>query len=78
MKVRIRLIGARPNFYIISDNTNVSFEIVDCSLYNRRITLKDDYHKKQWDMLAYNPVENNYWETLVKTFIIRSRQNQFI
>ena len=78
MKVRIRLIGARPNFYIISDNTNVSFEIVDCSLYNRRITLKDDYHKKQWDMLAYNPVEYNYWETLVKTFIIRSRQNQFI
>ena len=48
MKVRIRLIRARPNFYLISDNPNVSFGIVGCSLYNRRITLKDDYHKSEW------------------------------
>ena len=59
MKVRIRLIRARPNFYMISDNPNVSLGIVDCSLYNRRITLKDDYHKKRMDMLAYSPVEYN-------------------
>ena len=78
MKVRIRLIRARPNFYIISDNPNVSLGIVDCSLYNRRITLKDDYHKKRMDMLAYSPVEYNYLETLAKTFIIPARQNQFI
>ena len=30
------------------------------------------------DMLAYNPVEFNYLETLAKTFIIPARQNQFI
>ena len=78
MKVRIRLIRARPNFYLISDNPNVSLGIVDCSLYNRRITLKDDYHKKRMDMLAYSPVEYNYLETLAKTFIIPVRQNQFI
>ena len=78
MKVRIRLIRARPNFYMISDNPNVSLGIVDCSLYNRRITLKDDYHKKRMDMLAYSPVEYNYLETLAKTFIIPARQNQFI
>ena len=46
MKVRPRLIRARPNFYMISDNPNVSLGIVDCSLYTRRIALKDDYHKK--------------------------------
>ena len=46
MKVRIRLIRARQNFYMISDNPNVSLGTVDCSLYKRRITLKDDYHKK--------------------------------
>ena len=45
MKVRLRLIRARPNFYMISDNPNVSLRIVDCSLYTRRIALKDDYHK---------------------------------
>ena len=78
MKVRLRLIRARPNFYMISDNPNVSLGIVDCSLYTRRIALKDDYHKKRMDMLAYTPVEFNYLGTLAKTFIIPARQNQFI
>ena len=78
MKIRLRLIKARPNFYIISDNPNVSLGIVDCSHYTRRIALKDDYHKKGMDMLAYAPVEYNYLETLAKTFIIPARQNQFI
>ena len=29
--VRIRLIRATPNFYMISDNRNVSLKFVDCS-----------------------------------------------
>ena len=78
MKIRLRLNRARPKFYMISDNTNVSLGIVDCSFYTRRIALKDDYHKKRMDMLAYAPVEYNYLETLAKTFIIPARQNQFI
>ena len=78
LKTRLRLIRARPNFYMISDNRNVSLGIVDCSLYTRRIALKDDYHKKRMDMLAYAPVEYTYLETLAKTFIIPARQNQFI
>ena len=78
MKIRLRLIGARPSFYMISDNPNVSLGIVDCSLYTRRIAPKDDYHKKRMDMLAYVPVEYNYLETLAKTFIIPARQNKFI
>ena len=77
MKIRLRLIRARSNFYMVSDNPNVSLAIVDCSLYTRRIALKDDYHKKM-DMLAYAPVEYLYLETLAKTFIIPARQNQFI
>ena len=63
---------------MISDNPNVSLGIVDCSLYTRRFALKDDYHKKQLDMLAYTPVEFNCLKTLAKTFIIPARQNQFI
>ena len=62
---------------MISDNPNVSLGIVDCSLYTRRIALKDDYHKKRMDMLAYTPVEFNYLETFAKTFIFPARQNQF-
>ena len=52
MKVRVQLIRARPNFCMISDNPNVILGIVDCSVYTRRIALKDDYHKKRWDMPA--------------------------
>ena len=47
MKVRIRLIRARPNFYMISENPNVSLRIVDCPLYTRRVMLKEDYHKEK-------------------------------
>ena len=78
MKIRLRLIRARPNFYMISDNPNVSLGIVDCSLYTGRIALKDDYHKKRIDMHAYAPVGYNYLGTLAKTFIIPARQNQSI
>ena len=56
MKTRLRLIRAGPNFYMISHNPNFSLGIVDCSLYTRRIALKDDNHKKRMDMLAYTPV----------------------
>ena len=78
MKNRLRLIRARPNFYVISDNFNVSLENVDRSLYTRRIALKEGYHQKRMDMLAYTPVEYNNLETLAKTYIIPSRQKQFI
>ena len=77
-KLRLRLIRDRPNFYMISDNPNVSLGIVDCSLYTRRIALEDDYHKKRMDLLAHTPAEFNYLETLAKTLIIPARQNQFI
>ena len=78
MKLRLRLLRATPNFYMISDNPNVSLGIVDCSLYTRRNALKDDYHEKRMDKLAYAPVEYNSLETLARTFIIPTRQNQFI
>ena len=64
MKVRLRLNRARSNFYMISDNPNISLGIVDCSLYTRRIALKDDYHKKRMDMLFYIPVESTLWKLL--------------
>ena len=57
MKIRLRLIRAGPNFYMISDNPKVSLGFVDCSFHTRRFALKDDYHKKRMDMLAYARVE---------------------
>ena len=78
MKNRLCLIRARPKFYMISDNPNVSLGSVDCSFHPHHIALKDDYHKKRMDLLAYAPVECNCLETLANTFIIPARQNQFV
>ncbi len=77
MKIGLRLIRARPSFYLISDNSNVSFRIVVFLLYNCRIALKGDYHKKRMNMLEYRPVEYNQLENLAKFFIIPTRENQF-
>ena len=78
MKGRIRLIRARPNLYMISENPKVSLGHADCSPYTRRVMLKEDYHKKRMSQLAYAPVEYNYIETLAKTYIIPARQKQFL
>ena len=60
MKFRPQLIGARPDFYRMSAKPNVSHGILHCSFYTRCIALKDDYHKKRMDMLAYTPLEFNF------------------
>ena len=78
MKVRLRLIRARPNFYMISDNPNVSLGIVDCSLYTRPISLMEDYHKNEWACLLKLLWSSTILEILAKIFIIPARQNQFI
>ena len=55
MNYRLPLIRARPKIYMISEKPNVSLAINDFSLYTSRIALKDDFHKKRKDMLAYTP-----------------------
>ena len=57
VKVRLRLIRARRNFYMISDQR--SSQNCFFFIYTRRFTLKDDCHEKKMDMLAYTPVEYN-------------------
>ena len=76
-KNRLQLIKVRLNFYMISDNSRVSPGFVDCSLFNRRIVLKDDYHLKRMDTLAYISVEFNYLQILEWTFFISARLRQF-
>ena len=78
MKIRIRLIRARLNFYMISESPMVSLGVVDCSLYTRRVMFKEDYHKKRMSQQVCAPIEYCYLETLAKTYIIPARQNQFI
>ena len=45
-KIRIQIIRDRPISHMISDNSNLSLGIVDCSLYTRRIDLKFDYPQR--------------------------------
>ena len=75
---RISFIRARPNFHMLSDNPNVSLIIVDCSLFTRRILVAEPNHQYlQWN-LETESAQYNYMETIARTFIIPSRQNQFI
>ena len=53
IEIRLQLIRARPNLYMIGDNPNVSLEIVDCSLYTRHFALTSFYQKKHLYMLSY-------------------------
>ena len=63
---------------MVSDNPNVSLKIVDCSLFTRRILAAEPNHQNlQWN-LETEPAHYNYMETFTRTFIIPSRQNQFI
>ena len=75
---RIKLIRARPNFSMLSDNPNVSLNIVDCLLFTRRILAAEPNHQYlQWN-LEREPAQYNYMGTIARTFIIPSRQSQFI
>ena len=77
-KVRIKLIRARPNFYMLSDNPKVSLKIDDCSLFTRRVLVAEpNHHYLQWN-LKRDSAHCNYMETIARTFIISSRQNHFI
>ena len=77
MKNRLRVIRARPYFFLISDNPNVTLGIVDCSLYTCCNALRNGYHNKM-DTLAYTTVVFNSFQTLAKIFIIPATQNQLI
>ena len=61
MKLSLLLIRGNYNFYMISDNPTASVGVVDSSFHTRRIALRNDYHKKKKDMLAYTPVDENFW-----------------
>ena len=78
MKVRVRLIRARPNFYMISENPNVSLGFVDCSLYTRRVMLKEDSHKKRMSQLAMLQLITTtlkHWQRLLS--FLHDRINSF-
>ena len=65
-------------FYKLHDKTNFSLKIVDCSLFTRRILVAEpDHQNLQWN-LEREPAQYNYVKTIARTFIIPSRQNQFI
>ena len=63
---------------MLSDDPNDSLKIVDCSLFTKRVLLAEPNHQYLLWNLEREPAHYNYMETIVRTFIIPSRQNQFI
>ena len=73
-KVQIKLIRARPNFKMLSENPNVNLKTVDCSLFIRRSLVAEPNHQYlQWN-LKREPAQNNNLETIARTFIIPCRK----
>ena len=68
LKVRLKLIKARPFFHLIVDNPKGCLWNVDCSPYNGRIALEDDYHKDKKDTPANTLVQQNCLESLAEVF----------
>ena len=75
MKVRIRLIRARPNFYMITENPNVSLGIVDCCMYNRRVISKKTLTKTEclnWLMVQLSTTTWKHWQRLISFLHVRT------
>ena len=65
MKNRPRLIGARPDFYMISDIPNVRLGTVDCSLYIRYIAVRINITRKEWTclrILLWSAIISKLWQ----------------
>ena len=77
-KVRLKLIRARPKFYMISYNLHVSPKVLDCSLFKRRVVVNEVYHQTIKYQLTHQPACYNFMETIAGKFITPSGQNQFI
>ena len=50
-KVRFKVIRARPNLYMLSDNPIFNLKTVDCSLFTRRIIVAEPNHQNlKWNL----------------------------
>ena len=77
-KIRLKLIRARANFYMITYNPHVSLKVLDCSLFTRRVGVNKVYHQTIKYKLTHQPACDNFMETIARKFIIPSEQKQFI
>ena len=63
---------------MVSYNPHVSLKVLDCSLFTRRVVVNEVYHQTIKYELTHQPACYKFKETIARTFIIPSGQNQFI
>ena len=63
---------------MISYNPHVSLKVLDCSLLTKRVVVNEVYQQTIKYQLTHQPACYNFMETIARTFIIPSGQNQFI
>ena len=76
-KVRLKLIRARPNFYMTFYNPHVSVKVFDCSLITRNVVVNEVYHRTIKYQLTHQPACYKFMEKIALTFFIPSGLNQF-
>ena len=77
-KLRLKLIRSRPNFYLLTEEKNLSINIKDVTLFTRRVTVQENMQRYIENHLLREPAMYHYLETDARTFIIPKGQNQFI
>ena len=78
VKIRLRFVRSRPNFYIINQNKKFSCSILQASLFTRQVVIEDRIFKDLHSSLQLGPARYNFSEVLAKTFVIPNGQNQYI
>ena len=78
IKVRFERNQVGPNFYMLSDNSNVSMKIVDYSLFTRSFLEAEPNHQYLKYNLEREPDHYSYMETIARTSIIPFLQNIFM
>ena len=79
VKIRLRLLPSRPNYYIIA-NQNIKFScsFLQSFLFTRQVVIEDHFFKDLHSSLQIRPARYNFSEVLARTFVIPNGQNQFI
>ena len=82
-KIRIKLSRASPNFYMLSDNPNVSLNTVVCSLFTRKTLVAEPNHRYFQGNLDRKPAQYNCMETIapiepLSIHLVKSNSNKRI
>ena len=78
VKIWLRLVRSRPNFYITNQNDNILCSTLQASLFTRQVVFDDRIFKDLHSSLQLRRARYTFSQVLAKTIVIPNGQNQYI